>query len=1141
MTSSPKMLTAIASCAFALSWFAPQAAAQLTPENAMKNLHFRGIGPATMGGRVDDVAVVESDPRVIYIGSAAGGLFKTTNGGQSWQSLFDDLPNSSIGDIAIAPSNPAIVYVGTGEANNRQSSSWGDGVYKSMDAGATWTHLGLKETHHIGRIVVNPADPNIVFVAAIGDLWGPNPERGVYMSTDGGVHWSQTLKINDDTGVTDIAIDPQSPNILYAAAYQRRRTVFGYNGGGPGGGIYRSTDGGLHWTRLGGQGAAVGRGLPATGEIGRCALEVYRKNTNIVYAEIEHATLGGIYRSEDKGATWTRMSDTNPRPSYFSQIRIDPNSDLKIWLGGVNIYMSEDGGKTFDQSRFRDVHSDVHGIWIDPANSDHLVIGCDGGVWTTWDSGRNWQHLNNIAIGQFYEVAYDFQKPYHVCGGLQDNYSWCGPSSTMQSRGIGNSDWITVQGGDGFYNRIDPIDANIVYAESQDGNLSRRDLRTSESKSIRPREDSDKDPRYRFQWNSPMAISPHDPKTIYFGGNYLFRSHDRGDTWERLGKDLTTGQDRGELPVMGKKLDRVSTLSFDDGVASWPCITAIAESYVKAGVLWVGTDDGNVQMTQDSGKTWINVVSHIPGVPKGAYVSRIEPSHFAPGTAYITFDNHRSADYNIYIYRTTNFGDSFSRIVSGIPPEAGTVHALREDPVNQNLLFAGTEFGLFVTFDRGANWQRVKNGLPTVPVFDLQIHPRDHDLILATHGRSIWIMDDISALENMSPQTLNSDLKIVGTRPGIQWKLADYRGFMGTSNFLAPNAPAGLTVDYFAKSAGPVRAAITDASGATVRTLNARAEANVVNRLTWDMRTDPPVPPAGGGAAAAGGGRGGRGGAGAGRGGRGGAAAVAQTIPPATPPAAGEAAGAGLAGELNAEFGPEAAAGRGGGGGGGGGRGGRGGGAPLVDPGKYTITLTAGNAKDSMGIEVEDDPRVQMSNEDRVKKRQTIQTLVTMIKDAEEPRRKAAGMTTAMTNLLASWQAPNAAPVPDGVRKAVEDFDARLKTAAAVFEAAGGGRGGRGGGGGGAGPPAGYTAPPVTQKITQLMGQIDAYSAAPTSRQMSDLAEAQAELKGGVAEINTLWDEMPKLNKVMADAGMQYFKVDLSNAPAAAFGRGGGN
>ncbi len=1116
----------------------------------MKSLKFRGIGPATMGGRVDDVAAVESDPRIMYIGSAAGGLFKTVNGGQSWTSLFDDQTNSSVGDIAIAPSNPAIVYVGMGEANNRQSSSWGNGVYKTMDGGATWTHLGLNETHHIGRVVVNPHDPNVVYVAAQGDLWGPNPERGVYMSTDGGAHWQQTLKINEDTGVNDIAIDNESPNILYASAFQRRRTVFGYNGGGPGSAIYRSTDGGMHWTKLGERGSALGRGLPQ-GDMGRIALDVYRRNTNIVYAEIEHATAGGIYRSEDKGATWTHMSDTNPRPSYFSQIRIDPNSDLKIWLGGVNIYMSEDGGKTFDQSRFRDVHSDVHGIWIDPANSDHLVIGCDGGIWVTWDSGRNWQHINNIAIGQFYEVAYDFQKPYHICGGAQDNYSWCGPSSTEQTRGIGNSDWITVQGGDGFYNRIDPSDPTIVYAESQDGNLSRRDLKTSESKSIRPQEDSDQDPRYRFQWNSPLAISPHDPKTIYYGGNYLFRSRDRGDDWERLGKDLTTGQNRDDIPVMGKKLTRQNTLSYDDGVVAWPCITAIAESYAKAGVLWVGTDDGNVQMTQDDGKTWTNVVSHIPGVPKGAYVSRIEPSHFSPGTAYITFDNHRSSDFNIYIYRTTNFGDSFQKITSGIPPEAGTVHTIREDPVNQNLLFAGTEFGLFVTFDKGGAWQKVKSGLPTTPVFDLQIHPRDHDLILATHGRSFWILDDISALENMTPENLSADLKIVGSRPGTEWKMADYRSFLGTSNFLAENAPSGVLIDYFTKSAGPVRAVITDSKGATVRTLNGRAEANTVNRLTWDMRYDPPVPPAGA-ATAAGGGGGGRGGRGGGRGGRGGAAAAAAGEPPTTTsPSTGEAQGAGrggaLAGELNAEFGPEAAAagaaGRGaGGGGGGGGRGGRGGGGSLVDPGKYTITLTAGNARDTITIAVDDDPRVQMSDADRAKKREAINTLVSLAKEAEEPRRKAAGMTTAMTNLMASWQAPNAAPVPEAVRKAVDDFNARLKTAAAVFEAAGGGRGGRGGGGGGsAGPPSGYTAPPVVQKIQRLMAAIDAYSSAPTASQMRELQEAQAELKGGVSAINTLWDEMPKLNKVMSDSGMQYFKVEMSNAPAPAFGRGGGD
>ncbi len=434
--------------------------------------------------------------------------------------------------------------------------------------------------------------------------------------------------INEDTGVSDIAIDPQSPNILYAAAYQRRRTVFGYNGGGPGSGIYRSTDGGAHWTKLRRTESTLGRGLPPPATWAAARSKFIARTRNIVYALIEHATLGGVYRSEDKGATWTRMSDTNPRPSYFSQIRIDPNNDLKIWLGGVNIYMSEDGGKTFVQTRFRDVHSDVHAIWIDPANSDHLLIGNDGGIWVTWDSGRNWRHINNIALGQFYEVASISRSPITSAAACRTTTRGAAPVPPRRPRGIGNEDWITVQGGDGFYNRIDPSDPNIIYAESQDGNLSRRDLRTSESKSIRPQEENDKAPRYRFQWNSPLMISPHDPKTIYLRRQSSVQVHrsrrhlgapGRGSDHQR--------RTATKMPVMGKKLDRSDTLSRDDGVAAWPCITAIAESPVKAGVLWVGTDDGNVQMSRDDGKTWTNVVSHVQGVPKGGYVSRIEPSH----------------------------------------------------------------------------------------------------------------------------------------------------------------------------------------------------------------------------------------------------------------------------------------------------------------------------------------------------------------------------------------------------------------------------------------------------------------------------------------------------------------------------------
>jgi photosystem II stability/assembly factor-like uncharacterized protein len=1093
--------------------------AQPNYEAALKNLKFRSIGPAVMGGRIDDIAVVESDPRVMYVGAAAGGLFKTVNAGQSWTPLFDEQTNPSIGDVAIAPSNPSIVYVGTGEANNRQSSSWGNGVYKSMDGGTTWTNLGLKETKHIGRIVVHPTNPDIVYVAALGDLWAPNKERGVYRSTDGGATWSQTLTVNDDTGVTDIAIDSQSPNILYAAAYQRRRTVFGYSGGGPGSGLYRSTDGGAHWTKM-------TKGLPATGDLGRCAFDIFRKNTNIVYALVEHRTLGGVYRSEDKGASWTRMGDTNPRPSYFSQIRVDPNSDTTIWLGGVNIYYSQDGGKTFDQGRFRDVHSDVHAIWIDPANSDHMVNGNDGGVWQSWDAGRHWTHHNNIPLAQFYEVAFDFQKPYHLCGGLQDNYSWCGPSSSTQSTGIGNDDWKTVLGGDGFYSRIDPTDPNIIYAESQDGNLSRRDLRTGEVKSIRPQEDNDEAPRYRFQWNSPLMISPHDAKTIYYGGNYLFKSTDRGDTWERLGQDLTSGAQRDDQLIFGKKVDE-TTLSRHDGVVAWPCVTAIAESPVRAGVLWAGTDDGNVQMTRDGGKTWTDVASHITVGAKGGYVSRIEPSHTDAGTAYVTFDNHRSGDFGIYIYRTVNYGDSFQRVGANIPIESGTVHVLREDPVNANLLFAGTEFGAFVTFDRGATWTKFQNGLPSVPVFDIQIQPRDHDLILATHGRSIYILDDISALEQINNTTLTTDLKLFDTRPAIAYRMANYRGFLGNTGFYAANAPSGLAIDYYAKTAGPVQITIADKSGARVRQLNARAEAGRVNRTTWDLRYDAPVPPAGGGRGGGGGGRGGRGGASpAGAGG----ATTATEAPATTPPAGGQAEGGEIANEFGAAGGAGAA---GGGGGGGGGRGFGGGRGPEVDPGEYKLTLTAGGKTESRTVVVEDDPRVQFSSDDRAKKRKAVETLVTMTKEADGVRRKAVAMNTALTSLTDGWKQPNAPTIPEAVKKSAEDLLARVKKAAAKFEQAGGGRGA----GGTAGPPPPYTPPPVTTKILRLMGAIDNYSAAPTSRQMAEIDEAAAQLKTGAAEVNALWDEVPKLNKQLTDAGVGYFTVNLNAAPAG--GRGG--
>jgi photosystem II stability/assembly factor-like uncharacterized protein len=1060
-----------------LVWLAGGLMAQPTHEAALKNLKFREIGPAIMGGRVDDFAVVESDPRIIYVGSAAGGVFKTVNGGASWDPIFDDQPNSTIGDIALAPSDPSIVWVGTGEPNNRQSSSWGNGIYKSMDAGKTWTHMGLKDTHHIGRVIVHPTNPNIIYVAALGHLWGSNKERGVFKTTDGGATWTQSLYINDDTGVSDIAIDSQSPNTLYAAAYERRRTAFGYNGGGPDGGIYKTVDAGAHWTKL-------TKGLPTTGDIGRCAVEVYRKNPNIVYALVENTAEGGIYRSEDKGFSWTRMSATDPRPSYYSQVRIDPNNDQRVWVLGAPLYLSEDGGKTFREDRWPKIHSDFHAMWIDPADSDHIVLGSDGGITVTYDSGRSWDYINNLPLAQFYEIAYNMEKPYRVCGGLQDNYSWCGPSGSLQTQGIANAEWINVGGGDGFDTKLDPNDPNIVYTESQDGNLLRRDLRTGQSRSLRPLEDNDKAPRYRFQWNSPLVMSAHDSKTLYYGGNYLFKSTNRGDSWTRLGPDLTSGVDRDKLPILGKIPDK-NTLSRHDGVQNYPCASTVAESPVRAGVLWVGTDDGNLQVTRDDGKTWTNVTGKVPGLKNGAYVAKVEASHREEGTAYVAFDNHRSDDFAIYLYMTTDFGQTWKRISDGIQEEAGTAHVVREDPRNPNLLFAGTEFGFFVSFDRGGKWEKMRNGLPTVPVFDIAIHPRDHDLILGTHGRSILIMDDITALEQMSDNVLSADLHLFDMRAGTSFHIANFKGFTGTREFIAANPPYGVVIDYYLKNKlegrNPVKISVTDKAGNKIRELNGPGETGI-NRVNWDLRYDAPAQP-----------------------------------PPLNPAASGAQPGE------NAE--PEAAGGgRGGGGGGGGGPFGFGGNrGPLVDPGEYNVEIAAAGKNETKTVAVEEDPRITLSAADRAKRRQALSKLYGMAREAETGRRRIVAMRTSLTTLTDSWKRPGATQPPQPVKKAAEDLLARVKEVAGLFEVD------RQGGLGFAGPPLTYTPPPVNQKIGRLMGAIDGYTAAPTERQFTDIDQASAELGPAMASVNKLANEdVPRLNKMMADAGVPY----VSTGPA---------
>ncbi|UCC41197.1 MAG: hypothetical protein JSV96_07170 [Candidatus Aminicenantes bacterium] len=800
----------------------------LLTEAVLDGLKWRCIGPANMGGRIDDFAVVESSPHIIYAGTASGGVWKTTNNGVTWEPIFDDQPTSTIGDVTVSPSDPDIVWVGTGEPNNRQSSSWGNGVYKSTDGGKTWKNMGLKDTHHIGRLVIHPANPDIVYVAALGHLWGPNKERGLFKTADGGKTWVNTKFIDENTGFVDVAMDHENPNTLYAAAYQRRRRGWGFNGGGPGSGLFKTTDGGETWIRL-------TSGLPA-GDTGRIGIDIFRSNPSIVYAVIENRR-GGVFRSEDKGLSWKKMSSTNPRPMYYSKIRIDPNNDQRIWVLGARMYVSEDGGKTFNTSYVRGVHGDHHAMWINPENSNNIVLGSDGGIYFSYDRGKTWDFINTLPLGQFYEIGFDMRTPYYIYGGLQDNGSWGSPTSTWNRLGVTNEDWFRIGGGDGFYTQVDPTDYNTIYAESQNGNLFRLDLRTGESKSIRPQPEDEKE-SYRFNWNSPILISPHDHNTIYYGGNKLFKSKDRGETWE-ASIDLTTQQDREKLPLMGVLPDR-RTLSRHDGISYFGDITTISESPIKEGLLYAGTDDGNLQVSRDGGKTWKNVISKIPGVPKNTYVTRVVASRFGEGTAYATLDGHRNDDYKAYVFTTTNYGESWKDISRDLP-KGSIVNVIREHHRNPNLLFIGTERGAYFSTDRGISWIKFKGNFPLVPVDDIAIHPRENDLIFGTHGRSIWILDDITPLEQLTKENLASPAYLFDIRKAIMFNPYNRKGNLGHKFFVAPNPPFGAMISYYLKEQAKdsVEIIVQDSAGQMIREVKGSKNKGI-NRIAWNLRYGPP-------------------------------------------------------------------------------------------------------------------------------------------------------------------------------------------------------------------------------------------------------------------------------------------------------------
>lgn len=902
------MRFAFAFAALFLPVFAQETPKQTRTEPALGEFRWREIGPCNMGGRINDVAVVESRPQIFYIGVATGGVWKTVNNGTTWTPLFDQQGTASIGDIDVCQSNPDLVWVGTGEANARNSVTHGDGVYKSTDGGKTWKNMGLRDTRFIGRVVIHPRDPNTVYVAALGNIYVPSRDRGLYKTVDGGATWTCVKYLDENTGFIDVALDPSDPDVILAAAYEVRRDAFSSSATpsryGPAAGIYKSDDAGRTWRR-------IAEGLPKNG-LGRIGFDYYRKDPRIVYAIVETSktpdmagggggggggsggaymgiqaeeqesglilteiveggpadksgfqagdtilefgtkkitsyqelitelrarkpgdkvmvkilrggeektielTLGkrpdeayrkeisfqdslergGVFRSEDGGETWAQMSTLNPRPFYFSQIRVDPTNDQRIFVLGVQLHLSTNGGKNWNNNAGRGVHSDHHAMWINPQNPEHVIDGTDGGLYASYDGSKSWEHLSNLPLGQFYAVGLDMKKPYNVYGGLQDNGCWGGPSRTRDPF-IGNEHWRFLNGGDGFYCRVDPTDPDTLYCESQYGMPVRADLRTGARKSIRP-----KGSGLRFEWNTPIELSPHDPKRIYIGAQKLFESPDRGDNFKEISGDVTKS-----------KLGTISVIGL---------------SPVDENEIWVGTTDGAVAVTRDRGQTWTDL--KIPGLPELLWITRVECSASA---VYVTAEGRRKADYKPYAFKTTNGGKTWTSITDGIPQDE-SVYVIRQDRKNADLLFLGTERTVYASLNGGRGWVKLGGNLPVVPVHDLAIHPRDGELVAATHGRSFWIVD-IRPLQELKLKTLFTKSHLFEIREEPLWNPGKDGWFGGAKAFRGANPAAGAGIWYYlGKDAKSVSLVITDTAGQRVVGL-ATKNTKGLHRVQWNL------------------------------------------------------------------------------------------------------------------------------------------------------------------------------------------------------------------------------------------------------------------------------------------------------------------
>lgn len=780
----------------------------------------RELGPTTMGGRVTSIAVFEKEPRIFYVGTASGGVWKTENAGRTMVPVSDKLPTLSIGAVAVNPRDPNDVWMGTGEATSRNSTCIGEGLYHSTDGGKNWTLVGFQDARQFSRIAIDPSNPNTILVAALGNLWGDNAERGLYKSTDAGKTWKKVIDKGPKVGIIDVAYNPKNPKVVLAATWQRLRLAYNFYSRGTENAIYRSTDGGEKWTR-------VTKGMPA-GELGRIGLSCMTNNPKVWVATID-AKEGGTFRSEDEGQSWSKMSNTNDRPFYFSLPVQDPMDENRVYHAATDFRFSDDKGKTFKNMPGMQVHPDFHAVWINPSDNKHILVGNDGGVAQSRDRGASWEFLGTMRIGQFYAVAVDMRKPYWVYGGAQDNGSWGGPTQTRNG-GVAYHHWISVGGGDGFYVEVDPEDWRTIYSESQGGAIMRINVETGETRGIRPSPQALGEPqgtRYRFNWCSPIYISPHNHATLYFGGNKLFKSVNRGDKWKAVSPDLTTNDPEKQKPVVGDAIQ--------SGAETHCTIITISESPLKQGVLWAGTDDGLIQVSQDDGVTWKEVSANLPGAPKGTWVSRVEASHFKEGRCFVTLDGHRANDYKPYVYMTDDYGATWTEL-KGIP-DNNPCYVVKEGLRNEDLLFVGTEFGLFISLDRGATWSKYSTGaFPNVRIDDLEIHPRELDLAVATHGRAFWTVN-VSALEQLTKANRDKDNYLCDPQTVYNIGRLNGEGYTPFGEFSSRNTQPGTTIYYWLKAAATdkVTVSILDARGNEVAKLDGKNTAGL-NSVSWSPR-----------------------------------------------------------------------------------------------------------------------------------------------------------------------------------------------------------------------------------------------------------------------------------------------------------------